>query len=215
MSRYHESKRCCDILQPVGRPRLHDAHTAAALLDEAERIVQAEGLDALTVRRVATAAETTTRAVYTAFGSKDALVIALGARGFDLLRHALDALPVTGDPAADLVEAGVAVFRRFATNRPALFRISIQRTLPDPALFGGFVHAAREALAALHDRVARLEAAGRLGDRSVPDAAAEFHSLCEGLAAMELRGMFADGEEERIWRDALRALVRGFGVPAA
>ena len=52
----------------MGRPRLHDARTASALLDEAERIVEAEGLDALTVRRVAAAAGTTTRAVYTAFG---------------------------------------------------------------------------------------------------------------------------------------------------
>ena len=100
----------------MGRPRLHDAVTAAALLDEAERIVEAGGLDALTVRRVAAAAGTTTRAVYTAYGSKEALVIALGARGFDLLREELEALPETRDPTADLVEAGVVVFRRFATH---------------------------------------------------------------------------------------------------
>ena len=197
----------------MGRPRLHDARTASALLDEAERIVEAEGLDALTVRRVATAAGTTTRAVYTAFGSKEALVVALGARGFDLLRESLEALPETADPASDLVDAGAAVFRRFTTDHPTLFAISIQRTLPDPALFAGYVDAAREALAALHRRIARLEAAGRLGDRSVQDAAAEFHSLCEGLAAMELRGMLRAGEMERIWRDALGALVRGFAAP--
>jgi AcrR family transcriptional regulator len=197
----------------MGRPRLHDARTAASLLDQAERIVEADGLDALTVRRVATAAGTTTRAVYTAFGSKEALVVALGARGFDLLREALEALPETADPAADLVEAGVTVFRRFATEHPTLFQISIQRTLPDPGLFAGYVDAARVALAALHRRIARLEAAGCLGARSVPDAAVEFHSLCEGLAAMELRGMFRAGGEERIWRDALGSLVRGFALP--
>jgi AcrR family transcriptional regulator len=199
----------------MGRPRLHDARTASALLDEAERIVEAEGLDALTVRRAAAAAGTTTRAVYTAFGSKDALVIALGARGFDLLREQLEGLPETPDPADDLVEAGVAVFRRFATEHPTLFRISIQRTLPDPALSAGYVDAAREALAALHRRLARLEAAGRLGERSVPDAAAEFHSLCEGLAAMELRGGLRAGDEARLWRDALGALVRGFALDSA
>jgi AcrR family transcriptional regulator len=199
----------------MGRPRLHDARTASTLLDEAERIVEAEGLGALTVRRAAAAAGTTTRAVYTAFGSKDALVIALGARGFDLLREQLEALPETADPADDLVEAGVAVFRRFATEHPTLFRISIQRTLPDPGLFAGYVGAARDALAALHRRLARLEAAGRLGERSVPDAAAEFHSLCEGLAAMELRGGLRAGDEERLWRDALGALVRGFALATA
>jgi AcrR family transcriptional regulator len=196
----------------MGRPRLHDARTASALLDEAERIVEADGLGALTVRRVATAAGTTTRAVYTVYGSKEALVIALGARGFDLLRERLEALPETADPAADLVEAGVAVFRRFATEHPTLFRISIQRALPDPSLFAGYLDAAREALTVLHRRVGRLETAGRLGDRSVHDAAAEFHSLCEGLAAMELRGMLRAGEEERLWRDALGALVRGFAL---
>ena len=199
----------------MGRPRLHDARTASALLDQAERIVEAEGLDALTVRRVAAAAGTTTRAVYTAFGSKEALVVALGARGVDLHRDRREALPATADPAADLVEAGAAVFRRFATDHPTLFRISIQRALPDPSLFAGYVEAAREALAVLHGRIARLEEAGRLGDRSVSDAATEFHSLCEGLAAMELRGMLRAGEMERIWRDALGALVRGFATPAA
>jgi AcrR family transcriptional regulator len=167
------------------------------------------------VRRAAAAAGTTTRAVYTAFGSKDALVIALGARGFDLLREQLEALPETSDPADDLVEAGVGVFRRFATEHPTLFRISIQRTLPDPALSAGYVDAAREALAALHRRLARLEATGRLGERSVPDAAAEFHSLCEGLAAMELRGGLRAGDEARLWRDALGALVRGFALASA
>jgi AcrR family transcriptional regulator len=196
----------------MGRPRVHDARTAAALLSRAEEIVEAEGLDVLTVRRVAAAAGTTTRAVYTAFGSKAALVIALGARGFDLLRDALEALPETADPADDLVEAGVAVFRRFATEHPTLFRISIQRTLPDPALFAGYVDAARAAMGALHGRIARLEADGRLGGRSVSDAATEFHALCEGLAAIELRRMLPAGEEERIWRSALGALVRGFAL---
>jgi hypothetical protein len=42
----------------------------------------------------------------------------------------------------------------------------------------------------------------------------EFHSLCEGLAAMELRGMLPAGEMQRIWRDALAALVRGFALPS-
>ena len=53
----------------MGRPREHDAGTAAALLDAAERIVESEGLAALSVRRVADEVGTTTRAVYSLFGS--------------------------------------------------------------------------------------------------------------------------------------------------
>ena len=45
------------------------------------------------------------------------------------------------------------------------------------------------------------------------DAVTEFHALCEGLAVLELRSALPPGEEERIWREALTALVRGFTHP--
>jgi AcrR family transcriptional regulator len=203
------------MLRHVGRPRRHGEQTAGALLDAAERIVESEGLEALTVRRVADAVGTTTRAVYSVFGSKDGLVVALGARAFELLRADVVALPTTRDPAADLVDAGVGVFRRFATEHPALFRIGVQRSFPDAALAAGFRDVATAALAGLAARVERLEAAGLLGGRSVRDAVLAFHALCEGLAAIELRGLLPAGDEERIWRDALTALVQGLATPPA
>ena len=59
----------------------------------------------------------------------------------------------------------------------------------------GFRQASLEALATLIARVERLEPAGRLGGRNVHDAVLGFHALCEGLAALELRGLIARGEE--------------------
>jgi AcrR family transcriptional regulator len=203
------------MLSGMARPRTHDARTAAALLAAAEQIVESDGLAALTVRRVAEAVGTTTRAVYSVYGSKDGLVIALGAHAFDLLRERIGELPRTADPAADLVEAGVTVFRRFALEHPPLFRIGIQRALPEPGLATGFVAAAWAALAQLEALIERVDGAGLLGGRAVRDAACEFHSLCEGLAAMELRSALPSGEEEWLWRDALTALVRGFAAPSA
>jgi AcrR family transcriptional regulator len=194
----------------MGRPRRHEQSTAGALLDAAERIVERDGLEALTVRKVAATVGTTTRAVYTVYGSKDALLVALGNRAFDLLRTEIAAHPTTDDPAADLVDAGVEVFRRFAVEHPALFRIAIQRALPEPELASGFRAAGRQALAGLQTRVERLEAAGLLGDRTVTDAVRAFHALCEGLAAMELRALLPGHDEPRVWREALTALVRGF-----
>ncbi len=180
------------------------------MLEAAERIVERQGPDALTIRGVADAIGTSTRAVYTVFGSKDALLVALGARAFDLLRTQVAALPTTSDSTADLVEAGVGVFRPFAIDHPALFAIGVQHALPDPTLATGFLGAARDALAELEARIEPLEAAGLLGNRSARDAARSFHALCEGLAAMELRSLLPAGDEERIWRDALTTLVRGF-----
>ena len=199
----------------MGRPKQHDERTAATLLETAERIVEADGLDALSVRRVAEEAGTTTRAVYSVFGSKDALVVALGSRAFELLGSSLRALPATDDPAADLVEAGVAVFRRFAVDHPSLFGIGVQWNWTlTPGLASGFRATAVDALGDLRARVARLEAAGLLGGRPVPEATTAFHAQCEGLAALELRGMLPRGEEERIWRASLGAVVTGLASAA-
>jgi AcrR family transcriptional regulator len=198
----------------VGRPREHDEETAAALLEAAEEIVEVAGVDGLSVRRLADRVGTTTRAVYSLFGSKDGLLVALGARAFTMLGTAIDGMPASEDPCADLVEAGVAVFRMFAIGHPSLFRIAVQQTMGAPELARNFADAAAGAFAGLEAKVTRVKAAGLLGSRSVRDAACEFHALCEGLAAVELRGRMTSGEETRIWRDALTALVAGFAVAA-
>jgi AcrR family transcriptional regulator len=198
----------------VGRPREHNQATGDALLEAAELTVQAAGLDGLSVRRLAADVGTTTRAVYSLFGSKDGLLVALGNRAFAMLGAAIAERPATADPVADLVEAGVFVFRCFALGHPTLFRIGVQQTVGPPALPGELAGAAMQAFAGLESRVHRVKAAGLLGSRSAREAACQFHALCEGLAAVELRGQMTPGEEERIWLDALAALVDGFAIPA-
>ena len=93
----------------MGRPREHGEKTRAALRSAAEDLVAEGGPYAVSVRAVAKRAGTSTRAVYSLFGSKDGLITALGSRGFDLLRDGLHALPDTGDPAhRERVRAAVA-----------------------------------------------------------------------------------------------------------
>jgi AcrR family transcriptional regulator len=198
----------------MGRPREHDERTGVALLDAAEKIVERSGVEALSVRAVADEVGTSTRAVYSLFGSKEGLVAALGIRAFEMLGRTIEAAATTDDPAADLVEAGVTVFRRFATSHPALFQIAIQGTRVRPEVAREMRPVATDAFAGLVRKVARVDRAGLLGGRAVPEAAMEFHALCEGLAALELRGMLTRGEELRIWRDALGALVAGLAAPA-
>jgi AcrR family transcriptional regulator len=200
------------MIVKMGRPREHDAQTATALLEAAERIVEESGVESLSVRGVADRVGTTTRAVYSVFGSKDGLVSALGARAFELLGERVSRLPVTSDPRADLVDAGVRGFRVFAMSHPALFRLGVQRTALSAEVAVTFRGAADDAMTHLLGRIEALRAAGGLGARSVRDAACEFHALCEGLAAIELRGIMEHPIEEELWRDALGALVAGFAA---
>jgi AcrR family transcriptional regulator len=196
----------------MGRPREHDERTAAALLAAAERAVEQGGTEALSVRGLAAEVGTTTRAVYSLFGSKDGLIAALGARAFDFLRTGLGALPLTDDPAADLVETGL-VFRRLAIERPALYSIGVERNLPRVPPWQAVCDAADGAFDVLVQRVARLEEAGLLGGQSVMDATLEFHALCEGLATLERRGTRRPFDAAQIWRAGLRSLIAGFASP--
>ena len=201
----------------VGRPREHDDGTRAALRAAAERLVTEGGPAALSVRAVAAEAGTTTRAVYSLFGSKEGLVVdALAQSAFEYLADGVDKLVETDDPVADLVAVGVPVFRTLVLEHPALYRIAFQRIAPGLRA-GPEVTAARAlAHARLHARIQRVEDAGLLGRKTVLEAAVEFNAMLEGLANAELRGstlpILPPGTEERTWRDALTTVVRGFAA---
>jgi AcrR family transcriptional regulator len=200
----------------VGRPREHGEETRTALRSAAEQLVTDGGPYAVSVRAVAERAGTSTRAVYSLFGSKDGLLVdALAQGAFEFLADGIDELGETDDPVADLVAVGVPVFRRLVLEHPALYRIAFQRPvrnlLPGPELT-----AARErAFRCLLVRVQRLKSTGRLGDKTVPEAAVEFNAMLEGLANAELRGAvfrnLPEGHEEQAWRNALTTVVLGFG----
>lgn len=195
----------------MSRPREHDEDLAEVLLDSAERLIAADGVDALSLRTVAEAAGTTTRAIYTLFGSKEALVGALGVRAMALLGRAVPKGRVTQDPVADVVEAGL-VFRRFAVEHPALFSVAFHRATARS--WPSFRDAADEAFGTLVQWFEPLAAQGLLGDRTEYLAAQQFDALCEGLAWMELRGNPLPPDPETFWRSAFTALVTGFAAPS-
>ena len=201
----------------MGRPREHDERTRAALLAAAEQIVADGGPAGLSVRAVADAAGTTTRAVYSLFGSKEGLLVESLARGaFEFLFTEIEKLDETDDPVADLIDIGVHVFRRLVREHPALYRIAFQRIVPGLDAGPELVATRQKAWNQLVAKVERLERAGLLGGTPAPDAAVAFNAMMEGLANAELRGavlrLLPEGNEEQAWRSALATVVRGFGT---
>lgn len=215
----------------MGRPREHDEATGVALLDAAESLLSAGGLEAVSVRRVAQAVGTSTRAVYSLFGSREGLVAALAVRGYRTLTARVEGLVATDDAAADLVAVGLDGFREFALTRPQLFRVTFERApaevVGDPAAR----EASQASYRALVRWIRRAQAAGVVDDRPVSEVAFAFHCLCAGLASGELArapapigtgfwGPVRGVDGVRLWRSALEALVAGLrpvtssGVPA-
>jgi AcrR family transcriptional regulator len=92
------------------------------LLEGAARLLAEEGPSALTLRRVATEADTSTMAVYTHFGSMSDLADAVVAEGFSRLAALLAEVPRTDDAIADL--AGLArAYLVNARQNPHLYAV--------------------------------------------------------------------------------------------
>ena len=79
------------------------------VLGDARRIAEAEGWEAVTIRRLATELGVTQPVLYTAFGKRQDIVDAVALSGFAELAAALD----TGDPAAAYLD--------FARAHPATY----------------------------------------------------------------------------------------------
>ena len=208
----------------MGRPAIHDDDTRTALVDAAEELLATGGPGAVSVRAAAEAIDTSTRAVYSVFGSKQALLDALASRGYGYLADLVEAVPVTDDPHADLAEVGVRAFRAFAVGRPHLFRLTFDRERAGIARRPGDDAALQRALLALLTRVERAQVAGVRTTRSSLEIAFLFHSYCHGLAANELSRLpppvgygfwqnLGDADMAALWRTALTAFVDGLRQP--
>jgi AcrR family transcriptional regulator len=181
------------------------------LLGAAESLAQEQGAAAVSVRTVAEAAGTSTRAVYSLFGAKAGLLDALAGRFFELLAEAVDAVPSTDDPVADVVTASLDGFRRTALGHPALYAIVFLQAVPDLQRGPRYQQSAAAAFGRLVTLVGRVEAAGAWGPHGPEQAARAVHALTEGLATVELRGGLAPAPEA-VWRSAVTALLRGLNA---
>ncbi|WP_299570248.1 TetR/AcrR family transcriptional regulator [uncultured Williamsia sp.] len=184
------------------------------LLDEAARILHEVGPSGLSTRKLATAAGTSTMAVYTHFGGKDTLLSALYREGFRRLGARLD--EATGaDPLSALTAAGRA-YRAAALESPSLYTLMFG---PPPAglvLTDDDTSAADATFQPLVDRVEAAVGAGSMtGD---PDRIAmHLWVVAHGMVGLELSGRtFADdtdAERSARYDEALLLAAAPFVTP--
>jgi AcrR family transcriptional regulator len=92
------------------------------LVEAAARLLATEGAQAMTLRRVAADAGTSTMAIYTHFGGMAELRRAVRAEGFTRLDTALAAHGPTDDPVADLLALCTTYYERGVAD-PDLYRV--------------------------------------------------------------------------------------------
>lgn len=188
----------------MNRPRLHHDALGTRLLEIASQVISTSGAAALTVRDVAHRAGTSTSAVYALFGSRDALVAAVGDEAFRRFAAHLGAVPRTRDPRADLLALG-AVYRESAVGDPHLYRVMFD--VSGTGARGDDDDAppiARPPFTVLRDAVLRVLVDAGL-DRSEADADALERALVlwgfvHGLVGLELGGLVPGDDADRAER---------------
>lgn len=103
-------------------PRQRDPSNRTALIDVAAQLISEAGPGALTTRRIAAEAGTSTMAVYTYFGGMTGLVREIVHEGFGRLQQSFDRVKPSDDPVADMALFGRA-YRHNAVTNPHVFRV--------------------------------------------------------------------------------------------
>jgi AcrR family transcriptional regulator len=149
-----------------------------AVVESAARIADADGLDAVTLARLASDLGIRTPSLYTHVGGVDDLRRRLAARGARELGDAMQEA-ATGRAAGDALRAVAAAYRAYAREHPGSY-LALQRAADLPADAGA--RAVRVFLAV-------LAGYGLTGDDAI-HATRAIRSALHGFAALEAGGGF-------------------------
>ncbi|WP_424185925.1 TetR-like C-terminal domain-containing protein [Actinokineospora sp. G85] len=192
----------------MGRPKINDETVRERLVVSATELFATRPLGSITVRALAGAAGTATAAVYTLFGSKDALIAEVRGRAVAGLFHDLAAVPTSDDPLADLFALAVA-YRRWGREHDNLYMAlfgGVQTFDPSGAV--GTEDPVRPLLHAI-DRA--LTAAMLVGDAT--SIAVSLWVTLHGLVTLELSGALDTATAETAFHSAIPAALRGWAGP--
>lgn len=172
------------------------------LIEGAARLLGEEGPSALSTRRLAREAGTSTMAVYTHFGGMGPLVSEVAAEGFRRLMARVAEVDPSGDPIDDLRRIAVA-YRANALDNRHLYGVMFGATsLGSYRLQAGSVEVGTEAFAQLRDAVERAMSEGALRADDPAAVAGQFWSALHGYVMLELADyhhVTADPEHDVLW----------------
>lgn len=163
------------------------------IVDTARELLEEEGLEALTMRRLAGSIGIKAPSLYKHFPDKDGLEAAVISIGFEEFGTALSAAV---DGSEDGLGALARVYREFAGEHPHLYRLMTERALDRDLLTPGSEQRGAQAF---------LDAAG--GDR---DLARALWAFAHGMTILELNRRFpADADLDVAWKCGMDAFRLG------
>ncbi|MBE0010069.1 TetR/AcrR family transcriptional regulator [Arthrobacter sp. AET 35A] len=186
---------------------MHNDSLRQDLLSVAADLLDRDGPARVTLRDVASAAGTSTSAVYSLFGGKSQLLTAVVDDGF---RSFHDSQLAAADGGLDAL--GVA-YRTWALEHRALYRLMFGGALAAYADCQPSPDAASDAMQPLMEAVAAAQSAGVLVQAPVELVAVAIWGQVHGIVSLELAQMGRpDADWAAVYRSALDAIARGWAA---
>ncbi|MFE1165806.1 TetR/AcrR family transcriptional regulator [Nocardiopsis sp. NPDC058789] len=198
-------------------PRKADPLARAHLVDTAARLLTDEGPQALSTRRIAQEAGSSTMAVYTYFDGIGGLVHAMVHEGFTRLQEHLTGVRRSDDPVSDLALLGRA-FRHNASQNEHLYAVMFGGcSLAGFSLSEADRQHGRYTLRNVTECVRRCMESGRFHQGDPELVAHRLWCAVHGLTTLDLGGYLVPPyDADRCFEDQLVSLMVGCGdLPGA
>jgi AcrR family transcriptional regulator len=180
--------------------------TKDRILSAAKLVLETEGIDGLTIRRVAQRAELSPMALYRHFADKDALLNALMEDGLAAWEKIVRGIRAR-DPLEWLEALGEA-YLDFALTQPHRFDAAFFLPAPAARRFPDDFAAGRSpAIALVMARIDQAKAEGRLRDKPTLEAALALAAFGQGFVSMHRARRFGN---EKQFKTLYRAAQRHF-----
>jgi len=200
-------KQCYEILEGMARPVIHDQHVQQRLLAVTAELVDREGPARVTLRDVASAADTSTTAIYSLFGGKAQLLTAAVDDGFRSFGESQRKAAKGG-----LVELGRS-YRAWALDHPALYRLMFGGALAAYVDCSPTPDVASDSMLPLVEAVQAAQAKGRLRNESPTVVAMAIWGQVHGLVSLELAQMNDPATDwAAIYEAALESVARAWAA---
>ncbi|MGI5283160.1 TetR/AcrR family transcriptional regulator [Nonomuraea polychroma] len=175
----------------LGERASHD-ELRSRLLDVAVNLLETDGPDSLTMRRIAAEAGCTTTVIYTMFGNREGLAEALYLEGFERFRRLLEAVPQRRNPLEHLHALGPA-YRQACLAESGYYSLMFERAIPGFEPSERARTLARAALNILDRVIADCISAGYLIPTQPRKIADALWAAAHGAISLERAGHLRDG----------------------
>lgn len=177
---------------PATRASYHHGALRETLLSASLRLIEAEGVGAVSLRRVAREAGVSPGAPYHHFPDRAALLAALAAQGYQQLAAELAAARAAAEGPVQALTALIRAYVNFGLRNPGYFRLMFRPELSEPRKHPDAKAAEEAASACLEETVADCVDAGIIPADQADPLALTAWSLGHGLASLCLDGELHD-----------------------